>query len=295
MNSYSSADIIDAALAKNLVAEQFPQWAQLPIRPVPVSGWDHMTFHLGADMVLRFPGAAGYAPQIHKEQIWLPRLSPALSVSIPEPMGLGEPGYGYPYHWSISNWIPGETIACSPRINKRVLAEDLGVFLLDLQKIETAGAPVPGAHNCYRGGDLKVYDADVQKALAILGKTYECQAFRKIWLDAKKSKWKSPPVWTHGDISAGNLLVQNGRLCAVIDFGLLSAGDPACDFAIAWTFFDEKSRDHFRSVLEVDDDVWARGKAWALWKALIIQAKMTGSNAIEVEQSGKVLAALISD
>ena len=295
MKREESSNIIDEKLAQRLVTEQFPQWADLSIEPVAFGGWDNRTFHLGSDKVLRFPRAADYAVQIEKEQFWLPKLAPSLPLTIPTPLGLGNPDHGYPWRWSVYNWIDGETAARTPALNKIKIAHDLAQFLSSLYQVYAKDGPRSGYHNFHRGSSLSVYDAEIRQALGILEQKFDVKTFQKIWDKAAETEWRNSSVWVHGDISAGNLIVRNGHLSAVIDFGLLSVGDPACDFAIAWDFFDSESRKHFRNQLSIDNETWSRGRAWALWKALIIAAEMTGSNLVETQQSHYVFTEVMED
>ena len=277
-----------------MIADQFPQWAHLSIEPIIPGGWDNRSFRLGDNMLIRVPSALTYANKVEKEQQWLPRLAQHLFLDIPKPLAMGKPSELYPWHWSVYRWISGETLADTNEIDKFVLAKDLAEFLVSLQAIDTAGGPPSGEHNFYRGGSLSVYDAQTKEAINILEEKIESDAATALWETALVNTWKHPPVWVHGDVSAGNLLVRDGKLSAVIDFGGLCVGDPACDYAIAWTFLDKKSRDVFKRALKPDEDTWLRGCAWALWKALIVEAGMTDSNAVEKAQSSRTLKEILS-
>lgn len=280
---------INVSLIRRLIITQFPQWVDLSITPVEFGGWDNRTFHLGDQMLVRLPSAEEYANKVEKEQHWLPKLAPLLPLQIPIPMAMGNPGKGYPWHWSIYKWIEGE-IASHDRISDMdSFARTLAQFLTALHRIDTTGGPIAGPHNFYRGGLLQVYDAETRQAIKILENKVDTDLVTKIWDEALASTWTRPPVWVHGDIAVGNLLVRDGQLVAVIDFGGLGIGDPACDLAIAWTFFTRESRETFRAALQIDDATWARGRGWALWKALIVFAGLPGTNPLEKETSKKVL------
>ena len=286
--------MIDVALAKRLVASQFPSWADLPLTPVAVDGWDHRNFRLGDTMLVRLPTAAPYAVQVEREHRWLPKLASALPLAIPQPLALGAPGEGYAWQWSIYRWIEGEIAARGHIAHVTRFAIALGRFLQALQRTSTFGAPQPGPHNFFRGGSIAVYASDARRAVRMLGERIDAAAAMRVFEAGAATSWESAPVWVHGDISAGNLLVRGGELVAVIDFGLIATGDPACDLAIAWTFLDGRSRSAFRSQVGVDDDTWARGRAWALWKAAIVAAGMTRSNEIETRQCWRTLRELLS-
>jgi aminoglycoside phosphotransferase (APT) family kinase protein len=234
-------------------------------------GWDNRTFRLGARLSVRLPSAAAFAPQVEKEHRWLPILASHLPLPIPEPLAMGAPGEGYPWPWSVRGWLDGAPMSQFPA-EPAGLAHALAAFLAALHRIEAAGGPPPAPHNFHRGGSLAVYDAETRAALAALAGRIETAAAAKVWDAALGSAWASAPVWVHGDVAPGNLLVRDGRLSAVIDFGSMAVGDPACDLAIAWTHFTGVSRDTFRAVLPLDPATWARGRGWALWKALITAA-----------------------
>lgn len=287
--------IIDEPLVRRLVATQFPQWKDLPIWPVAVGGWDNRTFHLGQDMLVRMPSDADYALQVEKEQRWLPKLAPLLPLPIPVPLAMGRPTEEYPWQWSIYQWLSGENAANAPIPDLNRFATSLAEFLIALQRIDAADGPPPGLHSFYRGGSLATYDAETRQALAILKDEIDVVVATEIWETALATAWDKPAVWVHGDISRGNLLVKNGQLCAVIDFGQLAVGDPACDLAIAWTFFKGESREIFRTLLALDANTWARGRAWTLWKALVIAAGITGGNAIEATQAWQIIKEVIAD
>ncbi len=286
---------IDVALVSQLVAAQFPQWADLPIQPVAFGGWDNRTFRLGEHMSVRLPSAAAYARQVEKEQCWLPRLAPHLPLAIPVPLAMGRPAADYPWHWSIYRWLDGE-IATSARIaDLRQFATALAHFLTALQRIDATGGPPPGAHNFFRGGPLTVYDGETRQALETLAGKIDTDAATAVWEAALAATWRGAPVWVHGDVAAGNLLVEEGRLRAVIDFGSSGVGDPACDVAIAWTFFAGDSRAAFRAALPVDAATWARGRGWTLWKALITLAALPGTTAPAARESQRVLDEVLAD
>jgi aminoglycoside phosphotransferase (APT) family kinase protein len=271
----SERQLVDVGLVRRLVAAQFPQWAGLPIQPVAAAGWDNQTFHLGDTMSVRLPTAATYALAVEKEHRWLPMLAPQLPLPIPAPVGRGVPGEGYPHPWSIYRWLAGEPAAIGRIADLNAFARDVGGFLTALQRIDATGGPGPGQHSWFRGGPLTAYDRETREAIAALGDQIPAALATEIWETALKSRWERPPVWFHGDIAVGNLLVRDGRLAAVIDFGTSGVGDPACDMVLAWTRLTGESRETFRTALGVDEDTWARGRGWALWKALITYDEST--------------------
>ena len=259
---------VDTDQVRRLIADQFPQMAGLPVEPVADGGWDNWTFHLGSEMSVRLPSAAEYALAVEKEHRWLPALAARLPLPVPVPLAKGEPGAGYPYPWSIYRWLPGEP-ASRDRIADPVrFALDLAGFLAALPGVDATDGPQPGLHNWYRGGNLRTFDGMVERALAELSGHVEAEPIREIWASALDARWDGVSRWFHGDIARGNLLLEDGRLAAVLDFGTCGVGDPACDLAIAWTLLTAGGRQAFRERLSVDDATWTRGRGWALWKTL---------------------------
>lgn len=259
---------ITVDLVKKLIFEQFPQWSHLEIKPVKNSGHDNRTFHLGDDLTIRLPSGKEYEPQIQKEAKWLPVLTQHLSLSITAPVAKGKPTPEYPLAWSINRWLVGETVTHT-NVDLQKFAIELARFLKELEAINAENGPQAGAHNFYRGGDLAVYIEEFEQALTQLPAGPQRNHYQDIWTTALATKWEKKPVWVHGDIAVGNLLVNDGHLSGVIDFGILGTGDPACDLVMAWTFFDSKTRKAFKEEMGLDDTTWQRGKAWALWKALV--------------------------
>jgi aminoglycoside phosphotransferase (APT) family kinase protein len=281
--------LIGDSLIRRLVATQFPQWSDLAIRPVALGGWDNRTFRLGEHLLVRMPSAAAYETQVEKEHRWLPKLAPLLPLPIPAPLAIGQPAEGYPWRWSIYRWLEGD-IAVPERIaDLRDFATGLAQFLVALQRIDPTGGPPPGKSNFYRGGPLSAYDTETRRAIAALKGRIDVDAAIEVWEAALATAWRGSPVWVHGDVSVGNLLVKEGRLSSVIDFGQLAVGDPACDLSIAWTLFEGESRKIFRTTLPLDADTWARGRGWTLWKAMIVAAGLTNTNAIEAAQPWRII------
>lgn len=286
---------IDTALVRALVSEQFPQWANEPVNPVPRSGWDNRTFRLGTDLLVRMPSAAEYAAQVHREQPSLTYLGPRLPLETPTPVAMGRPGHGYPWPWSVYRWIPGETAADTPPPEIDQFATNLADFLNALRSVRGDTGPPPGPENFYRGAGLAVYDKQFRKSQTRLHGQINTATALQIWDAALATEWIGDPVWVHGDIALGNLLFRAGRLAAVIDFGQVCVGDPACDYAIAWTYFRGHERETFRKRLAVDGETWQRGSAWALWKASIIVAGLTETNAIEAMSARQTIKEVLAD
>ncbi|MDP9320264.1 MAG: aminoglycoside phosphotransferase family protein [Chloroflexota bacterium] len=261
---------IDGSLVRRLLAAQFPRWADLPVEPVESAGTDNAIYRLGDNMVVRLPRIGWASAQVEKEHEWLPRLAPHLPLAIPVPLAKGIPAEGYPWPWSVYRWLDGENATVDRIADLRQAATDLAHFVAALQRIDPTGGPPP-ASNSSRGVPLAMRDAPTRAAIASLRETFDADAVTAVWEVALQAPaWPGLSVWLHGDLNAGNLLAQHGRLSAVIDFGCLVVGDPACDLMVAWMLLTAETRDVFRAALPVDDATWARGRGWALSVALII-------------------------
>ena len=259
---------ITADVAARLVAAQFPQWAGLPVTPVTLNGHDNTTFRLGDELTLRFPGAYSVA-QVAKEHRWLPVLARHLPLPIPEPVAMGRPGAGFRRPWSVYRWIAGEPASASEVPDLAAFAEGLAGFLTALQAIDASDGPPAGAHNFFKGGPLATWDEQTRRLIDLTADDIDARAATSVWDTALNSTWERGPVWVHGDLTASNMLVADGALHGVIDFGGAAVGDPACDLVMEWTFFTGDSAAAFRRDLRLDQATWARGRGWALWKALV--------------------------
>ena len=258
---------LDAASVRALVDAQFPAAAGEALVEA-AAGTDHVMWRLGERLVVRLPLRASAAAQAEKEQAWLPRLAPVLPQPIPEPVFVGRPDETYPWPWSICRWIEGRT----PRDGDDLVeaARDLAGFVSALRAQEATGGPPAGRHNFGRGLPLATRDAATREAITACEGLIDTKAALDLWVrDAAAPAWNAPPAWVHGDLCRGNLLLNGGRLAAVIDFGGLAVGDPACDLLPAWNLFNADARAAYREALAPDDASWSRGRAWALSVALI--------------------------
>jgi aminoglycoside phosphotransferase (APT) family kinase protein len=286
---------VPAELVSRLVARQFPQWAGLPITPVANGGWDNRTFHLGSQMSVRMPSAAEYALAVEKEHRWLPALAGRLPLPVPTPLAMGEPGEGYPFSWSIYSWLDGEPASADRIADPVRFAVDLAEFLSALRRIDVADGPRPGTHNWHRGGTLRTYAGAVRAALTELAGHVDVDLVTEIWQDALDARWNGTETWFHGDVAQGNLLLVDGQLAAVIDFGTCGVGDPACDLAIAWTLLTVDGRDAFRETLAIDKAAWSRGRGWALWKTLVTCAHRLEDVDEEAGTARRVLDGIVAE
>jgi aminoglycoside phosphotransferase (APT) family kinase protein len=285
---------IDAELVRRLIAAQFPQWSDLPVRAVEPGGWDNRTFRLGDHLSVRLPSASAYVAQVEKEQEWLPKLAPHLPLPIPVPMAKGAPTEAYPWPWSVYQWLEGEPATARRISDMTGFAKLLARFLDALHRINAEGAPPPGEHNFHRGGRLALYDGETRATLLALAGRLDTAVAGEIWSSALSSRWRGPPLWLHGDMASGNLLMKDGVLCAVIDFGCLAVGDPACDLVVAWTLLTGESREAFRAALPFDEDTWDRARGWALWKALITAAGQDNDRR-KIELAWQVIAEILAE
>lgn len=255
-------------IVEQIISQQFPQYSHLKIHTVKKSGHDNRTFHLGNEYSLRFPSALEYSTQVIKEHKYCRDLQKGLTFQITEPIELGYPSQLFPFHFSINKWIEGESIDSSNVTDKNQLAKDCAKFLVELKQCDSSNGPAPGTHNFYRGGSLSIYHEETMHAIE------HCTDFDQnlclnLWNQGLSSTYSDKECWIHGDFEKDNLLIKNGKLHAIIDFGNMAIGDPACDYVMAWTYFDKTSRKIFLDELRLDQGTINRAKSWALWKALI--------------------------
>ncbi|GAB3811477.1 aminoglycoside phosphotransferase family protein [Kribbella italica] len=251
---------IDELLVGRLVAGQFPAWAGLAVREIPSSGTVNAMYRLGEELTVRLPLVEGGVSDIAKEHAWVPRLAPYLPVEVPLPVGLGEPSAEYPWPWSVNRWITGEV----PSTGDAALGRELGGLVQAFRAVDLPDAPA-----AYRGGPLQLQDAETRNALEQLEGAIDTSAALAAWEAGLAVLQTEPDLWLHADLMPANLLVREGRLAAVLDFGCVGTGDPACDLIPAWNLLPASERDVFRSVVEADDAQWIRGRARALSMALI--------------------------
>jgi aminoglycoside phosphotransferase (APT) family kinase protein len=278
-------------LVRGLLAEQFPHWADLPLARVSSAGTDNAMFRLGDDMVARLPRIPWAISQVEREHRWLPRLAPFLPMSIPRPLAKGSPGDGYAWPWSVYGWLEGETATIDRVRDPDQAAADLAAFILALHAIDTVGAPRGN-----RGEPLATRDEEVRGAIADLDGMLDTDEATAAWEAALRiPEWNAAPVWLHGDLLSQNLLEIDGRLSAVIDWGGVGIGDPACDAAPAWTYLPATSRGAFRAALHVDDDTWARGRGWALCFGLVALPYYVETNPVLAEIARHAVDAVLDD
>jgi aminoglycoside phosphotransferase (APT) family kinase protein len=252
-----------------LLAEQFPQWADLPLSRVEPGGTVNAIFRLGDELSLRLARREGPTEPGGKEFDWLARLAPLLPLDIPVPVAQGRPTGAFPWFWDVYSWVEGETVPVE-EIDAIQAARDLAVFVAALQAVDPAGAP-PG-----RGIPLAERDAEIRYWLARFDGDAAVTAEWERALAA--APWDGPPVWHHGDLDPRNWLVRDGRISGVIDWGSMGVGDPACDVMVAWKLHSRAARDAVREALPTDDATWERARGWVLSQAIAALAYYTPEN-----------------
>jgi aminoglycoside phosphotransferase (APT) family kinase protein len=260
---------LDEPLVRRLLREQFPEWAELPLRRIEPSGTVNAIFRLGNELSVRLPRHQGPTEPGSDESNWLPALAPLLPVDIPVPVAQGRPSSDYPWFWEIHTWVEGDTVPVED-IDAIQAARDLAALVEALQKVDPTSAPQG------RGIPLAVRDKDTRYWLA----RFEGDpAVNEEWERALVAPpWDGPPVWHHGDLDARNWLVRDGRIRGVIDWESMGVGDPACDVMVAWKLHSAAARDTFREALPTDDATWERARGWALSQAIAILAYYTPEN-----------------
>lgn len=283
---------IDAALVRRLLAGQLPQWADLAIEPVRSFGTDNAMYRIGDDLVARLPRRERTVGPRAKERRWLPELAPLLPVAAPVPLAEGRPAEGYPFEWCVYPWLRGEEATAERVADPGRFADDLAELIASLRGIDPSGGPAPGEDNFGRGEPLANRDAATRAAIRALG----ADTATPVWDAALRAPpWEQRPVWIHGDLDARNLLVEDGRLSAVIDWGCLGVGDPAYDVMAAWKVLPPGTHDRFRDALGVDEATWVRARGLAVSQALIALAYYTTeTNPALVRESRRWLAASLN-
>ncbi|MYR88591.1 phosphotransferase [Streptomyces sp. SID685] len=282
---------LDAPLVRRLIARRFPHWSALPVRRLASSGTENAMFRLGGELVVRLPRHPGAVPDLAHERRWLPLLGPLLPVAVPEPVGAGEPDEDFPWPWSVYRWLAGTNPVAGSVEQPELLAEELGLFVRALRRVEADGAPTG-----YRGGPLPERDEPTRAAVAELGGRVDARAVTELWERAASApEHGGPPRWAHGDLSPGNVLVDGGRLGAVIDFGCAGVGDPAVDLMPAWNLLPASARGVFREAAGAADAEWARGRGWALSVALIQLPYYWDTNPALAENSRHVIAEILTE
>ena len=283
--------IVDDALALSLITSQFPAYAGAPLHRVQSAGTDHTIHRLGEDKAARFPRIATAAAQAERDYRWLRPLAPHLSLAVPMPIAVGEPALGYPFRWSLCEWLDGEDAHLRPPHDLGRAATTLARFVRSLRN-----APLPQDYPTGgRGGPLSERDAQTRAAIAQLPGLIDTDSAIRVWETLAAPVWRGAPVWLHGDIHSGNRIVSRGEVTGIIDFGCLTTGDPATDLMIAWSMLDEPARRIFRAEIDVDNPTWLRGRGWALSWALIALPYYLETNPVLVSIARHAIEEVVDD
>jgi aminoglycoside phosphotransferase (APT) family kinase protein len=280
----------DVSLVRRLLAAQFPQWADLPIEQVDSAGTVNAIYRLGDNLAVRLPRVERWAADSEREFCWLPKLAPLLPLAVPEPVAMGSPGQGYPLYWAVYRWLEGKDVMVEPISDLDQAASGLARFVAAMQRIDPAAAPRSTR------GDLATRDTATRTAIAQLDDIAEPDTAIAAWeASLHAPAWEAAPIWTHGDLLPTNMLVQQGRLTAIIDFGSAGLGDPAFDLLCAWSVLTAATRPIFRSTLSVDDATWLRGRGFALSVAALQYPYYKHTNPVLASNARYVIGQVLAD
>lgn len=258
----------DIALASALLTRHAPDLAGLPVAPVLSDGTDNAMYRVGDHLAMRLPRRLEAVRLLEKEARILPHLE-RLPLDVPQPQKVFPASADFPYPWSLVRWIEGHTAHLDALHTPVDAGRALAGFLAALQATDADGAPLAGAANHRRGVPLSELADQTLHCIAALADEIDAVEARALWRAALATPYDGPPVWLHGDLKADNLLARDGRLVAVIDWGLAAAGDPAVDLAPAWTWLDRAGAEAFRTATDLPEPYWQRAKGWALYGAVI--------------------------
>ena len=280
---------VDHDLVRRLVDHQFPPFAGQPLRAVEPWGTDNAIFRLGHDLVVRLPRIEWATGQIERDATWLPRIAPHLTVAVPEPVAIGEPGEGYPYRWAIHRWLPGALAGPGTMADPVRFAEDLARVVIELRAVPVEAAPP--AHN--RARPVADYDRATRRAIASARDLIDADAALDVWEAALAAPpHGGPPVWVHGDLE-GNCLLTDGHLSGLVDWGSACVGDPAVDVQVVWSpLFTDRSRDRFLELVGADAATIARARGAAVNQACAALPYYLHTYPLIVERSRHKLRAL---
>ena len=277
---------IDVDLVRRLLLEQHPDLAGRPLTRAD-GGWDNAVFRLGDELSVRLPRRSATAALIANEQRWLPELAPRLPLPVPAPIRVGRPGSGFLWAWSIVPWLPGTASFAAP-FEPRAAAMALGGFLQALHQPAPADAP----QSPWRSIPLDARTARLHEHLDQLHDTVSRERILALWDRLVVTpRWPGPPMWIHGDLHPGNLLIHDGALSAVIDFGDLTCGDPATDFSVMWMLLPPDHRHTLFAAAgrnrssPADEQMWRRARGWAL--AIGVAVVVLGQEGNPLAELGK--------
>ena len=287
---------IDTATVHRLLGGQLPDLAGLPLRQVPSGGTDNAVFRLGDDLAVRMPLRPDAVGGLLKEIRWLPLVAPHLSLDVPEVVAAGAPSGDYPFPWAVVRWLPGEDATTARIDSVRELALTVAGFVAELRAIDMTGAPAPGSAGFGRGGPLAGRDDEFRTALAQCEGLLDVDRVRAVWDDALAAPdWDGPPVWLHADLLPANVLVRDGTVAGILDFGTMAPGDPAYDVTPAWHLLDRDSRAVFRAALDVDEATWRRARGLVVSGGVIALPYYLHTNPTMVAAARRGIGAVLAD
>jgi len=256
---------IDEELVRGLLRDRLPDLAGLPLARVPSLGTVNALYRLGDDLVVRLPRAARWGGDVEREAAWLPVIAPHLSLDVPRVVAVGRPTDAYPCTWAVYAWLEGRSWDAAPPDDEREAARALARLVRELGAIDPAGAPRAGRR------PLREVDDETRAALDAAADLVDHDRATAVWAHAVAGDpWRGAPVWIHADLLSPNLLVRDGRLAAVVDWGTCGAGDPASDLVPAWAVLGPAGRSELRAALDVDEATWVRARGIALAQAAAI-------------------------
>lgn len=288
---------IDDLLVRRLINTQCPQWSSLDIRRVRTTGTDNVIYRLGDQLLVRLPRTPESAQRTRKEHRWLPELGAKLPISIPVPIAMGAPSEDYPSAWSVLPWLPGQTADHQgSALDESSVAVRLAEFVVAMRDVNASDELLPGTHNFFRGVALAERDGEVRAAIAQMANIMDTRYAARAWDKLREvSPWPHRPALIHGDLLPANILVEQGRIAAIIDFGGMGAGDPACDLIPAWTLFSRYGREIFRRRAGLDNDTWLRGQGWALSIGLVALPYYRSTNPRFADLAERIIREVLSD
>ena len=284
--------LVDDGTVRSLVNDQFPHWADKGLLRIADSGTDNAIYRLGDDLGLRLPRIQWAEAQIEKECRWLPKLAAHLPTAVPVPLAEGHPGCGYPFPWLVYPWLEGTSLDRAAFDNWDVIAEDVAEFVLALEQLPTEDGPPPTR----RGTPMAQFDEAVQWGISRLDGVIDVDRARLVWRSALEAgEWPGDPVWVHGDLLPGNILIGKSRLSGIIDWSGAGVGDPACEAMLAWSLPSDAHR-IYRRALGFDDATWARARGWVVEQTVFYIPYYAKSLPFAVDQAVRRLSeALVAD
>lgn len=273
--------LVDDGTVRALLEDQFPNWADRRLLRIADSGTDNAIYRLGDDLGIRLPRIHWAKAQIEKECRWLPTLAADLPTPVPVPLAEGRPGHGYPFPWLVYPWLEGTSLDRATVDNWDVVAEGVAEFVLALQHVSPVGGPPPTR----RGTPMAQYDEAVESGISQLDGVIDVDRARYIWQSAVEAgDWTGDPVWVHGDLLPGNILIGKNRLSGIIDWSGAGVGDPACEAMLAWSLPPDARR-LYRNILELDDATLARGRGWVVEQTVFYIPYYAKSLPLAVDQA----------